>query len=199
MRVNPVNNNQHQQNFGFKVKSVHIKSADGTKVLPINDEAAKKLLFFYGDTDGFIAKTLDQAKKIVLNALERLKHGNVKEFFFRGTPEQPRVEDVLFRHVQFAVKKDGEDYTLVTYKRKMLDSEDRKTLKIEAWGVNPEESEFLTTTEIVEIESENQQELAELQQMHKQLADSLSPFRKRFKYVFEKDFDENLQIDGRVV
>ncbi len=198
MRINAVNN-QTQQNFGFKVKSVQVKSADGTKMLTVVDEKAKKLIFFYGDTDRFIANTLDSAREIVSLALNKLKQGIVKEFFFRGTPEQPRVEDVFFRHVQFAVKKEGEDYTLVTYKRKMLDSQDRKALEAEHWGVDPEDPEFLTTTEIVEIAPDNTHEIAELQQMHSDMANSLTPFRERFKSVFGRDFDESLNLDYRVV
>lgn len=199
MRINAVNNNQNQQNFGFKIKSVHLKSADGTKVLPVVDKNGEKLLFAYGSTDLFVTEALTNARKMVTDALYDLQGKIVDNFFFRGTPKQLRVEDVFNRSMQFAVKKDGDDYTLVSYTKHILDSEDKQTLKIEDWGTDPEESELLTTTKIVEIEPENQQELAELQQMHTKMADSIAPFRARYEYVFDMEFDESWRIDDRVL
>jgi hypothetical protein len=220
MRVNSINNNQKQQNFGFKVKSVHLKSADGTKVLRPN-EYGEKLILLY-EKDLFASDALIEARKMVQEGVQDLKHHiankRIGRFLFRGTSEKPRIDDDFYRHMQFAVQKDGENYTLISYVRQMLDPETRKELKLEDWGVDPKEPkkpyegriigrrtvhfnepDYLTTTKIVEIEPENTEELAELKQMHAQMAENIAPFNEHYKNVTRRELPEEYMIDGRVL
>lgn len=221
MRVNSVNNNQNQQNFGFKVKSVHLKNADGTRMLRPN-ENGEKFLFVAGKRDLYVTDVLSMVTKWVRDGIQELqediKNRQLGNYLFRGTTERPRIDHDFYRHFQFGVHKNGENYTLVSYQRHMLDPETRKGLKVEDWGVDPkepkkpyegriigsrivhfDEPEFLTTTKIVEIEPENTEELAELKAMHTQMAENIAPFKEHYKKITGRELPEDYMIDDRVL
>lgn len=202
MRVSAINNNQNQQNFGFKVKSVHLKSANRPDPLKLSEEG-KKLLFPADKIDLFVTDTLTIVRDFIQTGIQNLKHNTtnnlVGRFLFKGTPEKPILEDLRPPSKQFAIQKDGENYTLIAYIKHVLDSGARKGLNIEEWGVDSKESKNLTVTKIVEIEPENTKDLEDLRKMHAQMAENITPFKDHYKKVTGKELPENYMIDSKAL
>lgn len=205
MRVNLVNNNQNLQNFGFKMKSIYLQSPDGTKILPVTDKEAQKLLFKFGNIDLFVKDALIGARILLYGAIKTLKM-DIKSrklgcFSFIKIHQKLKIETEGFHYNDFAIEKNGEKYTLTAYRKDMLNAKKRHELKIEDWANDSKEksSEFLTTTKIVEIEPENEEELAELKQMHAQMAENIAPFKEHYKAVTGRELPEDYMIDGRAL